>query len=366
MINIGDKKVLSDCRIGNLLLKGDFITENNLEKALAKQNHTNELLGEILVDMGVLEPGDLKTVLLIQERLSSFEKAVNLAAGVRQLLGELIVRSGRITYQQLNLALKEQEKTGEKIGEILVRFDFITHNELEAVLKFQRNQEARTPAPGRLNLGEIMVTSGLITREQLDEALELQKVSRKKIGETLLDAGYINPHQLSKALTLQNRLITTALIAVLSLASASENLSADIKDSNLNGQDNKIVVNASVENFTDLKIVYQTSALEITPADILRGYIEVPIAARIEIQNNNLSGYLVVFEGLDWPFKEVIVSGFGKDINVNSRGGWLVQPYHGRDPLLVELSYRIILSEDTKAGKYSWPLKISVSPVIPV
>jgi hypothetical protein len=70
----------------------------------------------------------------------------------------------------------------------------------------------------------------------------------------------------------------------------------------------------------------------------IRPLIDIPVAAHIEIQNNNLSGYLVVFEGLSEPFKEVIVKCLGKEVQVSSNGGWISQPYNGRDPLMVELS----------------------------
>jgi len=63
-----------------------FITEEDLDRALLEQEHTNELLGEILVRMGMLDPQDLRAVLSISGDLSSSEQAVRLAAGVRRLL----------------------------------------------------------------------------------------------------------------------------------------------------------------------------------------------------------------------------------------------------------------------------------------
>ena len=86
------------------------------------------MLGEILVRMGVLDPADLKAVLSVNKDLSSLEEAVNLAAGVRQLLGELLLKSGRISAQQLEHALIEQKRTGEKLGEVLVRLGLITRS----------------------------------------------------------------------------------------------------------------------------------------------------------------------------------------------------------------------------------------------
>jgi hypothetical protein len=122
----------------------------------------------------------------------------------------------------------------------------------------------------------------------------------------------------------------------------------------------------SIQTHTSLKIVYQIAELTITREDILRGYIDVSPGAHIEIQNNNLSGYMVIFKGLGSPVREIVIKGLGKDTLIDSDGGWIVQPYHGRDPLFVELSYRFKLSGDAQPGTYAWPLKIAVSPIIPV
>ncbi len=52
-------------------------------------------------------------------------------------LGELLLYSGKITKEQLNKALKEQEKSNEKIGEILVNKGYVSKNDIIEVLEFQ-------------------------------------------------------------------------------------------------------------------------------------------------------------------------------------------------------------------------------------
>jgi len=75
---------------------------------------------------------------------------------------------------------------------------------------------------------------------------------------------------------------------------------------------------------------------------------------------------LLVFEGLDGPFKEVVIKGLGDEVTINSDGGWVAQPYNGRDPVMIELSYKFILSEKAMPGTYTWPLILYASPIIPV
>jgi len=55
-------------------------------------------------------------------------------AGKRKLLGERLVESGLITPDQLDLALREQKRTGERIGEILISLGFVTQELISSAL----------------------------------------------------------------------------------------------------------------------------------------------------------------------------------------------------------------------------------------
>jgi hypothetical protein len=217
--------------IGQILIEGNFISYNDLEHALTEQKKTNKMLGEILIEMGILDPADLMAVLTINEDLACIEDAIHLAAGVRRFLGDLFVQAKHITPEQLELTLKVQKRSGKKLGEVLMRLGFVSGGELDSLLKFQQNQALTGSLPSRLRLGELLVTSHLISREQLEDALTRQKGAGKKIGKILVDAGYINQHQLSHGLRLQTRLLTAALAAILSLAPISAVHSGDVQRS---------------------------------------------------------------------------------------------------------------------------------------
>lgn len=350
--------------IGQILVDGEFISLHDLERALEQQLHTNKLLGEILVQMGVLDPRDLQTALSISRDLSSPEKALKLAAGIRQNLGDLLLLSKRITPQQLDQALNEQQRTGEKLGEIFIRQGLLTKNQMNAVLEFQRLQG--TEIQNRLRLGEIFVATSQISPIQLRDSLDQQRRSKKKIGDILLEAGYIDSQQLSYGLNLQKKLLTAVLSALISLVPISGALYADSSKEDSATKSSRTAITEEVQRLTSLKVVFQTQELVITQADILRGYVEIRSAEHIEIQNNNLSGYLLVFEGLNGLFKEVIVKGLGDEVSITPDGGWVAQPYNGRDPLMIELSYKFILSEKAQPGTYTWPLIVYASPIIQV
>lgn len=55
----------------------------------------------------------------------------------RKMLGERLIDAGLLTPDQLDLALREQKRTGERVGEILVNLGFVTQEQISAVLASQ-------------------------------------------------------------------------------------------------------------------------------------------------------------------------------------------------------------------------------------
>ena len=51
--------------------------------------------------MGVIDPAELKVALSVQGQLVDLEDAVKAAAGVRQMLGALLLQAGQISEEQL-------------------------------------------------------------------------------------------------------------------------------------------------------------------------------------------------------------------------------------------------------------------------
>ncbi len=351
--------------IGQILIDGEFVSPRDVEVALERQRQTNGLLGEILVGMGALDSKELTAVLSVQKDFVSTEDAVKAASGIRQLLGELLIRAKRITPHQLDAALNEQKETGDKLGHILLRMGLIAGKELEAILAFQQNQGTETRGSERLRLGELLVATRHITKEQLEDALVKQKISKKKIGDTLVEAGYAEPHHIEFGLNLQRKLVTAALIAALSLASTE---GADVAHATESTGTSKarVTVTARVMARTSIKFLYQAPELVVTNSDISRGYVEIPDASRIELKNNNPDGYMLVFEGTNGQVnlvKDIQVQGLGREVQIDAYGGWIVLPNEGLAPVTKELSYRFVLSENAQPGSYAWPLALSVRPI---
>jgi len=59
----------------------------------------------------------------------------------------------------------------------------------------------------KLKLGEILIEAGLITQDQLDNALILQKGKHKKLGKVIVELGYVNDFQIAEAISKQLSLL---------------------------------------------------------------------------------------------------------------------------------------------------------------
>lgn len=51
-----------------------------------------------------------------------------------------------------------------------------------------------------MRLGDLLLSSGVISHEQLERALELQKESKERLGDVLVQSGIITEQQLIEAL----------------------------------------------------------------------------------------------------------------------------------------------------------------------
>ena len=108
-------------KLGNALVSKGYITEEELDKALAEQ---------------------------------------------RVRLGEVLLRSDRITAEQLHIALNHQQKESIKIGEICKKMGYITSEDLNWALNRMKRR-----------LGEILIEIGVLKDYELQNALALQKES---------------------------------------------------------------------------------------------------------------------------------------------------------------------------------------------
>jgi hypothetical protein len=124
---IVDDAVIEDNRIGQLLLRHRILSLEALEECLDYQlEHPGTLLGEVVIDRGIATVEDIQGVLKLQ--LSELR------------LGQILLRTKCISQDQLDIALVDQENTGELLGSILIGFGFCTPEQINWAID-QQNKD---------------------------------------------------------------------------------------------------------------------------------------------------------------------------------------------------------------------------------
>ncbi len=138
------------------------------------------------------------------------------------LLGEILIDLGVLDEPGLRRALDEQRSSqeGEKLGSILLRLDIVTPPQILSALETQysRRLHAGTGLPAeppdraefvrRNMLGQILQEIGVVDDAGLQTALAEQRRGggKEKLGDVLLRLGIVTPEQLLRALEAQANL----------------------------------------------------------------------------------------------------------------------------------------------------------------
>jgi hypothetical protein len=120
-------------KLGLLLCKGGYLSEETLDDLLALQRATGEKIGEILVRVGIITTDQLAALLSFQQNQenSSME-------GGPLRLGELLVTTGELTREQLATALEKRQHSPCRLGEILVSYGFLSPEQVDRSLHLQQ------------------------------------------------------------------------------------------------------------------------------------------------------------------------------------------------------------------------------------
>ena len=118
-------------------------------------------------------------------------------------VGELLIKDGAITREQLEKALAAQKKNTvyKPIGEVCVDLKFLSRTRLHQILNRYHK---------RITMGDLLINLGLITPMQLSEGLEIQKKTGKRLGEVLVQKGFLTENALVDALSIQLGILKVA------------------------------------------------------------------------------------------------------------------------------------------------------------
>ena len=316
---------------------------NPVAQAVDSKLHTTSLWAE-----------ERQAVERICAQWASVDDILDAAAGPREPIGELLLEAGRLTRAQLDCALAEQRSTKEKLGQVLVRKGWLRRAELVALLAFQNRLDAKRRRAGPLQLGNLLVSTGRITSEQLQDGIARQSRSKQRLGEALVDAGAITDEDIARGLKLQRILVGVALAAAFALSGTPKQARAAPASSG----SSTMQVSANVLPYLRLRVLKQTASLDVTPEDVARGYIDVPAGTDLMARTNDRNGFSLSFDARSTVFRKAQVTGLANGLEIGPDGGLSHQPFTGSQ-MLMRLSYRFFLAPEVGPGSYSWPLQIS-------
>lgn len=257
-------------RLGSLLLISGLVTEEQMAKAMEIASALSLPLGRAFVMIGILTSNVIVAAVEMQSMLRDklidiqtikaalpLVKMENMSAGaalakvgwtpkedpIFTKLGELLFDAGIINKEQLNEALRIASKSQMPLGRVLIINDFVNHNMLWAGLNAQvlirdgrinrkqaiaglqaafarqktfeksmLDQGVQLQAPPRkIKLGDILLMAGLLTEQDLLNALESCLVTDKPMGQVLIQKGLLTQDAINTALEIQE-LVSSAKV----------------------------------------------------------------------------------------------------------------------------------------------------------
>jgi hypothetical protein len=152
-------------KLGQLLLASSFVTEDQLEEALAGSASTGLPFGRMLVLNGVINESQLAATLNAQ----------------------ILIRDDKITKEQAIDGLKQARRRQIAVEVPLMEKGFY-----------------RVQTRDAIRLGELLSLAGLISESQLLNAVELGLISQKPLGQVLIELNLVSEEILKVALQLQD------------------------------------------------------------------------------------------------------------------------------------------------------------------
>ena len=247
-------------QLGQMLLVGGYVTQGTLDVALKAEAYVKDKVIDTNTAIKLI-----KTALKTGENFEtvfSNEKNCHVQGSRSNKLGDLLIEAQLINHDQLNLCLQRSQSIGLPLGRVLVLNNFITENCLNAALEVQvRIRDEMLPRSQAVEV--LRVASGRYLSnsansyimEQAKQILEGNTKQTGRIGELLVSANILNEADIANAIEIQ--LQTGEMIGQILINQGFIN--QELLDAVLKIQ--KKVYQGSIELYAAvdcLKIAYQT------------------------------------------------------------------------------------------------------------
>ena len=175
-----------------------------------------------------------------------------------------------------------------------------------------------------------------------------------------VQAGFLALYRLANGLRLRRMRWQLAAVTTLALSTMAGTMPAEAADS----ATAQVAVGATVLRHASIRVLTAPRTVNISQADLSRGYVDVATTSKLEIRSNSPTGYVLAIESQADFARGTEVRGSGGVTSLGRFGGTLnIQTVgHGMQTTPIELSFRILLSINVYPGVYLWAPQISVSP----
>jgi tetratricopeptide (TPR) repeat protein len=169
--------------LGDLMVDANFITQEQLQKALEQQAKTRLPLGRILVLAGVISEALLTTAvnaqLLVREKKLTRPQAIE---SLKHAKNRQVQPENRVTEKGF---YELPKRAAPRLGELLTAGGIISENELINSLE--------TSLVERKPIGQVLIEHGVITRDMLESALQIQRmIAESRISLPQAKAALLN------------------------------------------------------------------------------------------------------------------------------------------------------------------------------
>jgi hypothetical protein len=117
-----------------------------------------------------------------------------------------------------------------------------------------------------------------------------------------------------------------------------------------------LTVSVEVIARTILTVDSQPATVEVTAADLTRGYIDIPNSVLFHVRSNASNGYVIQFQPVSGPFTRADVTYGSSLAAVGTEGAWLSEPYQ-QGTTSGSMNVRLVLTPGTQPGSYAWPVR---------
>jgi hypothetical protein len=153
-----------------------------------------------------------------------------------------------------------------------------------------------------------------------------------------------------------NKALTTARIALVVAASVTAAGARDVHSD--------FSVSVTVRAVANLEIKSAPVGLEISNADLQRGYIDVLQPTQLTVRSNSPSGFALDVLTVASPMvSSMLVEGLNAELALGADGGTVVQRWQHPQAVNLSLKFRFALAPGLMPGNYPWPLRLTVRPL---